>query len=87
MTLKKWVDNTQQKEAMYMNLDLGPLNPVLSQVQFPISKDDLVKSLQQKGVSNEVVSQLQRLPDKTFNSPLDVQNALGGLGNIGNIKL
>jgi hypothetical protein len=70
-----------------MNIDLGMLNPLLNQVQFPINKDNLVKSVEQKGASNEVVSLLQRLPNKTFNSPQDVQSELGGLGNIGNIKL
>ena len=71
-----------------MNIDLSPLNPVLNQIQFPISKDNLIKSVEQKGVSNQIVSLLQQqLPDKTFNSPQDIQNELGGLGNIGNIKL
>ncbi|GHO93510.1 hypothetical protein KSF_035580 [Reticulibacter mediterranei] len=73
-----------------MNIDLGVLNPVLNQIQFPISKDNLIKSVeQQKGVSSQVVDVLQqRLPDKTFNSLQDIQKELGGLGgNLGNIKL
>lgn len=70
-----------------MNIDLGTLNPLLNQVHFPISKDNLIKSVEQKGASNQVVGLLQRLPDKTFNSPQDIQKELGGLGNIGNINL
>jgi hypothetical protein len=70
-----------------MNIDLsGILNSVLGQVQFPISKDTLIQSVKQQGASDQVVNALQRLPDKTYNSPQDVQNALGGLGNLG-IKL
>ena len=51
------------------------------------SKDDLIQSVKQQGASDQVINTLQRLPDKTFTSSLDVQNALGGLGNLGNIKL
>jgi hypothetical protein len=70
-----------------MNIDLGGiLNSVLGQVQFPINKDNLIQSAKQQGVSEQVINALQRLPDKTYTSSLDVQNALGGLGNLG-IKL
>lgn len=71
-----------------MNIDLGGiLNSVLGQIQFPISKDQLIQSVKQQGASDQVINTLQRLPDKTYTSSLDVQNALGGLGNLGNIKL
>jgi hypothetical protein len=72
---------------MHMNLDLGPLNPLLSQVQFPIGKANLIQSVQQQGASDQVIDLLQRLPDKTFNTPQEIQKELGGLGNIGNLKL
>jgi Protein of unknown function (DUF2795) len=87
MTLKSVLTIHTTEKVMHMNLDLGPLSPLLSQIQFPISKADLIQAVQQKGASNQVTSLLQRLPDKTFNSLQDVQNELGGLGNIGNIKL
>jgi len=70
-----------------MNIDLGKLNQLLSQVQFPISKANLIQSAQQHGANDQIIGQLQRLPDKTFNSPLDLQSKLGGLGNIGDLKL
>jgi hypothetical protein len=87
MTLKSVLPVHITEKGNVMNIDLGQLNPLLNQLQFPISKDELIRSVQQKGASNEVVSQLQRLPDKTFNSLQDVQSAIGGLGNIGGIKL
>jgi hypothetical protein len=87
MTLKSVLTIHTTEKVMHMNIDLGQLIPLLSQVQFPISKADLIQSVQQKGASDQVISQLQRLPDKTFNSLQDVQNELGGLGNIGGIKI
>jgi len=88
MTLESVLTTPTTEKVTRMNIDLsGILNSVLSQVQFPISKDQLIQSAKQQGASDQVLSTLQRLPDKTFNSALDVQNALGGLGNIGNITL
>jgi hypothetical protein len=65
---------------MFMNIDPGMVNQLLGALQYPISKNSLIQTAQQKGANNQVISVLQRLPDKTFNSPQDVQNALSKLG-------
>jgi hypothetical protein len=88
MTLKSVLITPTTKKVTRMNIDLsGLLNSVLSQVQFPIDKDQLIQSAKQQGASDQVISTLQRLPNQTFNSPQDLKNALGGLGNLGNITL
>jgi hypothetical protein len=70
-----------------MNFDPGMLNQVLSHVPFPIGKAQLVQLAQQHGANDQIISLLNHLPDKTFNSAQEVQDALGGLGNLGGLKL
>jgi hypothetical protein len=59
------------------------MNQVLNALPYPISKANLVQLAQQHGANDQVVSMLERLPDKTYNSPQEIQGALGNLGNLG----
>ena len=70
-----------------MNFDPGLLNQVLDHIPFPVGKADLVRLAQQHGANDQIMGLLNHLPDKTFNSAQEVQDALGGLGNLGGIKL
>jgi Protein of unknown function (DUF2795) len=72
-----------------MNINLDQLkNLLLNSVPYPIGKAQLLDFLRQRQASDQIIAQLERLPDVTFNSAQDVQNALsGGLGNIGGIRL
>jgi Protein of unknown function (DUF2795) len=68
-----------------MNFDPGQLNQLLSHVPFPIGKTDLVQFAQQHGANDQIMGLLNHLPEKTFNSSQEVQDALGGLGNLENL--
>jgi hypothetical protein len=68
-----------------MSFDPGQLNQVLSQIQYPIGKDQLVQFAQQHGANDQIMGALQQLPDKTFNSQQELEDSLGGLGNLGNL--
>jgi hypothetical protein len=68
-----------------MNIDPGMVNQLLGALPYPIDKNKLIQLAQQRGANNQIIGILQRLPDKSFNSPQDIQNALGNLGNMGNI--
>ena len=70
-----------------MNFDFGQISQMVSSVQFPINKDKLIQFAQQRGANDQIVGALQHLPDKTFNSPQDIQNELGNLGNLGGFKM
>lgn len=59
------------------------VNQVLNALPYPVSKDNLVQLAQQYGANDQIVSMLERLPDKTFNSPQEIQGALGNFGNLG----
>lgn len=61
---------------------MGNVNPVqvekfLRGVNYPISKQDLIKHAQQQGADQSVRSTLEKLPDKKYNSPVDVSEAIG----------
>lgn len=61
---------------------MAKVNPIqvqkfLSGVNYPASKDELVKKAQQEGASQDVVSTLERMPGDRFNSPNDVSEAIG----------
>ena len=66
-----------------MNLDPQMLNQLLNAIPYPISKTNLIQMAQQIGANDQIVKTLQRLPDKTFNSPQEIQKAFDGMGNIG----
>jgi Protein of unknown function (DUF2795) len=67
-----------------MSFDLAAImNQVLNALPYPISKDNLVQLARQYGANDQIVSMLERLPDKTFNSPQEIQGILGNLGNLG----
>ncbi len=66
-----------------MNFDPAAVNQVLGSLPYPISKDQLVQMARQKGVSDQIVNMLDRLPNQTFNSPQDIQNVISNPGNLG----
>jgi Protein of unknown function (DUF2795) len=74
-----------------MNIDPGQLNQLLNLVPYPIGKTQLIDFVRQQGVNDQIIGLLEHLPDITFNSAQDVQNALSGflgiLGNPGGFKL
>ena len=81
-------DDTRSREkGDSMNFDPGQLTQLLSRVPYPIGKAQLVQFAQQHGANEQIIGLLQRLPEKTFNSSQEVQDSLGGLGNLGGFKL
>jgi hypothetical protein len=64
---------------------MADVNPIqvqkfLSGIDYPASKEDLVKRAQDQGADDNVVQTLQNLPADRFNSPNDVSEAIGKLG-------
>ena len=50
----------------------------LDGVDYPASKQDLIDHAKNSGGGNEgVIQVLQQLPDKDYNSPVDVSKAVG----------
>lgn len=68
-----------------MGFDLGQVNQLLSHIPYPISTGNLVQFGKQHGASDQIVGMLERLPEKTFNSPEDIRNSFAGLNNLRNL--
>jgi hypothetical protein len=50
----------------------------LKGIDFPKSKNEIVSYAQQHGANNEIVSDLQSLPDRTYNNAADVAHEFSG---------
>jgi len=60
-----------------MNIDPGRMDQVLNALPYPLNKTKLIEMARQMGAPDQMMSALNRLPDKTFNSAQDVKGALG----------
>ena len=49
----------------------------LKGLDYPVSKKDLIKYAQQHGADQNVLAALSRLPDQTYDGPIDVSKAIG----------
>ena len=66
-----------------MAIDQQMVNQLLDAVPYPVSKNTLIQMAQQIGANDQIISMLQRLPDKTFNSRQDLQSVFEGQGKQG----
>ncbi|HEX6506815.1 MAG TPA: DUF2795 domain-containing protein [Chloroflexota bacterium] len=57
-------------------MNLIQLQKYLKGVDYPASKQDLLKHAQQNGADNNVRSTLEKLPDESFETPADVSQAV-----------
>jgi len=48
----------------------------LSGIDYPASKEDIVSAAESNGADDNVLGALRDLPDKTFDAPTDVSEAL-----------
>lgn len=67
----------------------GQIDSVLSTLPYPLDKAELCQRAKQAGANDQVVGAMQKiLPDKTFNSPQDIKDCLGGMsGGRGQTKM
>ena len=52
----------------------------LKGVDYPASKDDLVRTAEEEGAGEDVVAAIRDLPGDSFDSPADVSKAFGNAG-------
>ncbi|XHH07818.1 MAG: DUF2795 domain-containing protein [Candidatus Bathyarchaeia archaeon] len=46
-------------------------------VHYPAEKNKLVNNAQGKGAPDDVMNLISKLPDKTYNSPIDITKEIG----------
>ncbi len=61
---------------------MARVNPVQAQkylkgIDYPVSKQDLIRHADQQGADSELRQTLEQLPDRQYDSPADVSEALG----------
>jgi Protein of unknown function (DUF2795) len=49
----------------------------LKGVNYPAKKEDLIKHAQQQGANKDVIEVLKEMRDQNFNSPVEVNKAVG----------
>ncbi|MBW4561009.1 MAG: DUF2795 domain-containing protein [Mojavia pulchra JT2-VF2] len=57
-------------------LNLVQLNKSLNEVDYPISKKDLIKNAEEKGIDEKVLRVLKKIPYKNYDTPTDVSEAI-----------
>lgn len=63
---------------------MAKLNPVqlqkhLKGVDYPATKQDLINHVKEKGVDEDAISALEKLPDREFKNPIEVSQAIADL--------
>jgi len=61
---------------------MAKINPVqiqknLKGIDYPVSKQDLVKHAQKNGADESVCATLEKLPDREYETPTEVSKAIG----------
>lgn len=59
-----------------MTANLGQLQEYLDGLDYPVSKEDLVRRAQESGASTEILQMLRSLPAEYFTSPGELSTAL-----------
>ena len=63
---------------------MASVNPIqlekyLKGVDYPASKNDLIKRAEQNGADQRVLDTLKQLPDRTFDGPSGISKAIGNI--------
>ncbi|MGV0026300.1 DUF2795 domain-containing protein [Phormidesmis priestleyi] len=61
---------------------MARVNPIevqkhLKGIDYPVSKEDLIKHAQQNGADEDLRSILEELPDEAYETPAEVSQAIG----------
>lgn len=62
-----------------MTVNPVQLQKYLGGLDYPVSREDLIRRAQEQGADNNVMQTLRSLPMDWFNSPNDVSEAVGEL--------
>jgi uncharacterized membrane protein len=81
---EKEEERTMRGEESMSGEEGETVNPVqvqkfLEGVDYPVSKEELIKKADQEGADKNVRLTLERLPDRVYNKPTDVSRAVGQL--------
>lgn len=69
-----------------MRTSMADVEHALKGIDFPKNKNEIVSYAQQQNASEEIVSDLQQLPDRTYNNAADVAQEFSGKRFTGESK-
>lgn len=69
-----------------MNISTEQIDQIVNSLPYPISKDNLIQQARKFGANDQMISMMNKLPDKTFNSPEDLKSSFSSFGNMGGMK-
>ena len=61
-----------------MRTSMADVEHALKGIDFPKNKNEIVQYAQKQNASQEIVSDLQQLPDRTYNNAADVAQEFSG---------
>ncbi|BAY09505.1 DUF2795 domain-containing protein [Calothrix sp. NIES-2098] len=61
---------------MISTLNLVQLNKSLNEFEYPISKKDLIKNAEEKGVDEKILRVLKKIPYRDYETLTDVSEAI-----------
>jgi predicted transcriptional regulator len=71
------VKNLAQKRQQRFNVSPAQVEKSLKGTHFPAEKQDLIQKAKENNANQDVLEVLENMPDKQFNSPVDISKAMG----------
>jgi hypothetical protein len=61
-----------------MRASMADVEHALKGIDFPKNKNEIVKYAQEQNANNEIIADIQELPDRTYNNAADVAQEFRG---------
>jgi len=66
-----------QKRQRKFNVSPAQVEKSIKGTRFPAEKQDLIQRAKENNANQDVLDVLENMPDKQFNSPVDISKAMG----------
>ncbi len=70
-------ENLAQKQQKRFNVSPAQVEKSIKGTHFPAQKQDLIQRARENQANQDVLEVLENMPDKQFNSPVDISKAMG----------
>ena len=70
-------ENLAQKQQRRFNVSPAQVEKSIKGTHFPAQKQDLIQRARENNANQDVLDVLENMPDKKFNSPVDISKAMG----------
>ena len=67
----------RRKKQQKMHVSPAKVEKSIKGTHFPARKQDLIQQAKENDANQDVLEVLENMPDKKFNSPVDISKAMG----------